>query len=225
MTAQRLGLIVVAAGSARRMAGIDKVWAALGSHPLVWHSLAKLLPVARETVLVVRPEMVNRAQEELHLYFPDLMVVAGGSDRRESVADGLAVLQRAEIIAVHDAARPFADARMIREGCALLAINDGAVPVTPIHDTIKRVSQDGIVVETVDRAPLKAVQTPQVFRAEALKVAHRAWQCAAQSTDDAGLLEARGYRVATFPGDVFNIKVTTAEDLKLAQYLLSRRHS
>ncbi len=207
------------------MAGIDKVWAPLGSHPLIWHSLSQLAPAAYETVLVVRADMINRAQEELHSDFPDLVVVTGGSDRRESVANGLDVLQLAEIIAVHDAARPFGNARMMREGCALLAVHDGAVPVTPIHDTIKRVSQDGMVVETVDRASLRAVQTPQVFRTEALRAAHRAWQCAAESTDDAGLLEAHGYRVATFPGDVLNIKVTTAEDLKLAHYLLSRRES
>lgn len=225
MTDLRPGLIVVAAGNARRMAGIDKVWAPLGSHPLVWHSLSQLLPAARKTVLVVRPDMVNRAQEELHPDFPDLVVVAGGSDRRESVAEGLDVLQRAEFIAVHDAARPFGNARMMREGCALLSAYDGAVPVVPIHDTIKRVSQDGMVVETVDRAPLRAVQTPQVFRAEALKAAHRAWQCAAESTDDARLLEAHGYRVATFSGDALNIKVTTPEDLKLAHYLLRRRDS
>ncbi len=207
------------------MAGIDKVWAPLGSHPLVWHCLSQLLPAARETVLVVRADTVDRAQAELHPYFPDLLVVAGGSDRRESVAHGLHVLQRAEIIAVHDAARPFGSARMMREGCSLLTELDGAVPVVPIHDTIKRVSQDGMVVETVDRVPLKAVQTPQVFRAEALRAAHRAWQCGAESTDDAGLLEAHGYRVATFPGDALNIKVTTAEDLTLAQYLLGRRES
>jgi len=216
---------VVAAGNARRMGGIDKVWAPLGSRPLVWHSLSQLLPAARETVLVIRADMINRAQAELHPYFPDLVLVAGGSDRRESVAHGLRVLQRVEIIAVHDAARPFGNARMMREGCALLTELDGAVPVVPIHDTIKRVSLDGMVVETVDRAPLVAVQTPQVFRAEALMAAHRAWQGAAESTDDAGLLEAHGYRVATFPGDVLNIKVTTTEDLTLAQYLLSRRES
>lgn len=207
------------------MEGIDKVWAPLGSHPLVWHSLSQLAPAACETVLVVRADMINRAQEELHPDFPDLVVVAGGSDRRESVANGLDVLQRAEIIAVHDAARPFGNAGMMREGCALLTAYVGAVPVTPIHDTIKRVSQDGMVVETVDRASLRAVQTPQVFRAEALRAAHRAWQCAAESSDDAGLLEAHGYRVATFPGHVLNIKVTTAADLKLAHYLLSRRES
>ena len=207
------------------MAGIDKVWAPLGSHPLVWHSLSQLAPAARETVLVVRADMVNRAQEELHPDFPNLVVIAGGRDRRESVAHGLNVLRRAEVIAVHDAARPFGNSRILREGCALLAVHDGAVPVTPIHDTIKRVSQDSMVVETVDRTSLRAVQTPQVFRAEALRAAHRAWQCAAESTDDAGLLEAHGYRVATFPGDVLNIKVTTAADLKLAHYLLSRRES
>ncbi|MDQ2742241.1 MAG: 2-C-methyl-D-erythritol 4-phosphate cytidylyltransferase [Chloroflexota bacterium] len=207
------------------MAGIDKVWASLGSHPLVWHSLSQLAPAACETVLVVRADMVNRAQEELHADFPDLVVVDGGSDRRESVANGLAVLQGAEIIAVHDAARPFGNARMMREGRALLAAYHGAVPVTPIHDTIKCVSLDGMVVETVDRASLRAVQTPQVFRADALRAAHRGWQCAAESTDDAGLLEANGYQVATFSGDILNIKVTTAEDLMLAHYLLSRRKS
>ncbi len=207
------------------MAGINKVWAPLGSHPLVWHSLSQLAPAACETVLVVRADMINRAQEELHPDFPDLVVVAGGSDRRESVANGLDVLQLAEIIAVHDAARPFGNARMMREGCALLSAYDGAVPVVPIHDTIKRVSRDSMVVETVDRASLRAVQTPQVFRAEVLRAAHRAWQCAAESTDDAGLLEADGYRVSTFPGDVLNIKVTTAADLMLAHYLLSRRES
>jgi len=110
---------------------------------------------------------------------------------------------------------------MLREGIALLKSHDGAIPVEPLPDTIKRVSEREIVQETIDRAQLRAAQTPQVFRAQSLRRAHAEAQRAARiGTDDASLLEAESMTVATFPGHWSNFKITTERDLVLARLLL-----
>jgi 2-C-methyl-D-erythritol 4-phosphate cytidylyltransferase len=147
------------------------------------------------------------------------VVVAGGATRADSVRAGLAVVPAdADVVVVHDAARPLAGPALfaavvdaVRAGDA-----DGVVPVVPVADTLKRV--DGSrVVATVDRDDLVAVQTPQGFAADALRTAHRG---AGDATDDAGLLEAAGLVVVTVPGDPRNLKLTRPEDLALAEALL-----
>ncbi|HEY7104994.1 MAG TPA: 2-C-methyl-D-erythritol 4-phosphate cytidylyltransferase [Acidimicrobiia bacterium] len=146
--------------------------------------------------------------------------VPGGSTRAESVRRGLAAVPAgAEVVLVHDAARPLATAAVcdavigaVREGA------DASVPALPVRDTIKRID-GGRVVETVDRASLVAVQTPQAFRAEALRAAHAAGD---DATDDAALVEAAGGTVVVVPGDPRNIKITTPDDLLVAAALLER---
>ena len=144
--------------------------------------------------------------------------VEGGATRSESVRNGLAAVPNdAEVIIVHDAARPLASAALfaavvdaVREGA------DGAIPVVPVTDTIKRVD-GGRVIATLDRDALVAVQTPQAFRAEVLRKAHAG---GGEATDDASLVESVGGTVVVVPGDPANIKVTTAHDLRLAEALL-----
>jgi 2-C-methyl-D-erythritol 4-phosphate cytidylyltransferase len=144
-----------------------------------------------------------------------VLTVAGGETRSASVRAGLAAVpDEAEVICVHDAARPLADAGVyqrvidaIREGA------DGAVPAVPVSDTIKVVGADGVIVATPDRAMLVAVQTPQAFRAEVLRAAHAA---GGEATDDATLVEAMGGRVVTVPGDPRNRKITDRSDLDWA---------
>jgi len=145
-------------------------------------------------------------------------VVAGGEARADSVRAGLAAVpDEAEVIVVHDAARPLADPSLftavvgaVREGGAVCAI-----PVLPVSDTLKRIA-DGLVTATVDRDGLVSVQTPQAFRASVLREAHRA---GGRSTDDAGLVEQLGLAVHTIPGDPRNLKLTRPEDLGLAEAL------
>jgi 2-C-methyl-D-erythritol 4-phosphate cytidylyltransferase len=153
-------------------------------------------------------------------------VVVGGATRSASVRAGLtAVAPSAAIIVVHDAARPLASPALFGAViCAVRGGADAAVPAVPVPDTVKRVDGDE-VVETVARDGLVAVQTPQAFRADALRAAHAA---GADATDDAALIEAADGRVVIVPGDRANVKVTTRADLVMAVALLartSREHS
>ena len=195
--------IVAAAGSGSRFGG-GKQEAVLGGRPLwVWARDLLLEAGAREVVVVGTEEGVP-----------------GGRERRDSVAAGLAAVpEEAEVIAVHDAARPLASPRL---AAALLVIledeeADGAVPALPPVDTIKEVS-GGRVVRTLDRQALAAVQTPQVFRAEILRRAHAEYE--GPATDDAAMVEAVGGRVVVIPGERRAMKITYPEDLALAEGLL-----
>lgn len=221
MKSPGLGLVVVAAGSSRRMSGVDKVWARLGDAPVVWHSLASLVPHACASVLVVHADYLAEASDVLRPQFPGLTVVSGGADRQESVRCGLAALEGVDLVAVHDAARPFASADLLQVGLELLSACDGAVPVVPLHDTIKQIDAAGNVLSTLDRNQLRAVQTPQLFHLDTLRAAHeQATQVGRTGTDDASLLETAGFRVKTFPGAADNFKITTQRDLAVARLLL-----
>ena len=223
MIKSAFGLIVVAAGSSRRMGGVDKVWAPLGAHPVVWYALHRLAPLATATVLVVRADQAARAAD-LASAFPHVIVVPGGAERQHSVANGLAALPLLDIVAVHDAARPFASAALLQRGLACLQPWSGAVPVTSLADTIKTIDEHGRVMSTLDRTRLRAVQTPQLFCTEALRRAHRQGTGAGLAvTDDAALLEAAGFPVYTFDGEVGNFKITTEHDLALARLLAAQR--
>lgn len=144
--------------------------------------------------------------------------VTGGSTRAASVAAGLgAVPDEADLILVHDAARPFATPELVSRVLEALGHADGAVPGVPVTDTVKRVS-GGLVVETPDRSQLVAVQTPQGFRADVLRRAHaQTVEVLAAATDCASLVEAAGGTVAVVEGDPANLKVTTPADLAEAR--------
>ncbi len=150
--------------------------------------------------------------------------VPGGDRRRDSVASGLAAISdHAGFVLIHDAARPLVTADLVRTVIDRLLVGDvaGVVPAVPVRDTLKRVSGD-IVVETVDRAGLVAVQTPQGFDLEMLRSAHA--QVATDATDDAAMVEAIGGAIAIVVGDPANLKVTYPEDLAVAEALRSGRH-
>jgi 2-C-methyl-D-erythritol 4-phosphate cytidylyltransferase len=220
---RKLALVVVAAGSARRMEGLDKVWEPLAGQPVICHSLAALAPSADQAVLVVRADQVDRARTELQSIAPGLLVVPGGAERQDSVRCGLAAIGEVDVVAVHDAARPLAGAHLLEEALEELRGWDGAVPVQPLHDTVKRIDPDGRILETVDRSMLRAAQTPQAFLAAALREAHElAIRLGRSATDDASLLEQAGFRIRTFPGSPTNIKITTGFDLELARWFMER---
>jgi 2-C-methyl-D-erythritol 4-phosphate cytidylyltransferase len=148
-------------------------------------------------------------------------VVAGGATRSGSVRAGLTVVPpSADVIVVHDAARPLASAELWAAVLAAVAAGaDAAIPAIPVTDTIKRVA-GGQVVETLDRTQLVAVQTPQAFRACALRAAHDGGR---DATDDAALVEASGGQVTIVPGDPHNLKITEPVDLDVAALFLARR--
>jgi 2-C-methyl-D-erythritol 4-phosphate cytidylyltransferase len=204
------------------MADIDKVWAPIGDRPVVWHVLNRLTPAAGSSVLVVRHDDLGRAAA-MCAGFRSVTVVAGGGERQDSVRCGLAAIDGVEAIAVHDVARPMAESALLQRGLQALEGFDGVVPAIAVADTLKEV-YGAAVVRTVDRRRLSAVQTPQVFRAAALRAAHRRAADAGWSvTDDAQVLEMAGFRVGVFAGSSANFKITTTDDLLMAQLLAERR--
>jgi 2-C-methyl-D-erythritol 4-phosphate cytidylyltransferase len=174
-------------------------------------------------VVVLPPEDAAKPPEWLAPLLSDrLRVAAGGSMRRESVANGLKVLGEASLVLVHDAARPFVEAELIDRVLAVAALGACAVPGLPVADTLKETDTAGLVVRTVPRERLVAVQTPQGFPRALLETAHqrsRSDSALANATDDAALCERLGYPVRVVPGSPRNFKITTAADFVLAEAL------
>jgi 2-C-methyl-D-erythritol 4-phosphate cytidylyltransferase len=195
--------VVVAGGSGRRFGG-PKQFADLGGRPLASWSLAIARQACDGVVLVVPADAVGGSWDAD-------AVVAGGATRSESVRAGLAAVpDTADVVAVHDAARPLARLPLWQAVLdAVAAGADGAVPAAPVTDTVKEVGADGRLV-TLDRSRLVAVQTPQAFRAGVLRRAHGS---GADAFDDAALVEAAGGRVVLVDGAADNLKVTSPTDL------------
>jgi 2-C-methyl-D-erythritol 4-phosphate cytidylyltransferase len=197
--------VVVAAGSGRRF-GSQKQFAALGGGTVLDRAVAVAGEVVDGVVAVVP---ADRADERPRS-------VAGGGTRSESVRRGLAAVPaEADVIVVHDGARPFASVALFR--AVIGAVREGAdaaVPGIPVSDTVKVVDDAMVVVETLDRSRLVAVQTPQAFRAAGVGAAHAG---EAEGTDDASLVERAGGRVVVVPGEPDNRKITVVEDLDWAR--------
>ena len=206
--------VIVAAGDGRRF-GRQKQFASLGGRLVVEWSTAAARSVADGLVLVVPADRLS----DVGVHAGADVVVAGGSSRSESVRAGLAAVPAdAEVILVHDAARPFATPDLFRTVIAAVhAGHAGAVPGVPVPDTIKRVD-NGVVTATLRREELVAVQTPQAFRAQALRSAHASEEAA---TDDAALLEAAGFEVVVVEGELSNRKLTDAGDLDLFEHFVA----
>jgi 2-C-methyl-D-erythritol 4-phosphate cytidylyltransferase len=205
--------VVVAGGSGQRF-GQLKQFASLGGRPVVEWAVAACRPSSSGVVLVVPVGTVDGSRHGADV------VVEGGATRAESVNRGLAVVPAdAEVIVVHDAARPLAGEALFRSVIDAVSSGgaDGAIPGLPVSDTIKVVDGAFTVIATLDRSALVAVQTPQAFGAEVLRRAHAE---GAEATDDAALVEALGATVRVVPGDPQNLKITTPADLGLAEHLL-----
>ena len=204
--------IVVAGGSGTRF-GKAKQYEPIGGVRMLDRSVAAAAAASHGVVVVVPAADVDR-ESGLH---SGHRVVAGGSTRSESVRRGLAVVPAdADVICVHDAARPFATAALF-EAVVRAAGGDGvaaAIPGIEVADTVKVVDAQGRVVSTPDRATLRAVQTPQAFRAAALRAAHAA---SPEATDDAAVVEANGGYVVVVPGEADNRKITGPDDLVWAK--------
>jgi 2-C-methyl-D-erythritol 4-phosphate cytidylyltransferase len=150
--------------------------------------------------------------------------VLGGQDRQASVAAGLAALGEVDLILVHDAARPLVEEGTIAAVIEAAAKNGAAVPAVPAHDTIKEIGAEGRIKGTLQRAALVLVQTPQGFRADLLRRAHaEALAAGVRATDDAALVERLGEPVVAVPGRRSNLKITTREDVLIAEAILAAR--
>lgn len=221
-----IGAIVVAAGSSRRMGGVDKLWLPVAGRPLLEHTLTALtaIPEIARIVLVLSPDGRRRVAE-LGATAPWNAVhaaVEGGTERADSVYTGLRALGACDLVLIHDGARPLVTAELVRAGLAAARLHGAAIPALPVTDTIKVVDAEGRIVATPNRASLRAVQTPQIFRYDLLLAAHEAAGAdRATHTDDAMLLERIGHPVSTYPGDPRNIKVSTPADVPLVTLYLS----
>lgn len=201
---------MVAGGAGTRF-GSAKQLAMLGQQRVLDRALATARSVSDGVVLVTTADSVSAEQGAADF------VVAGGASRTQSVRNGLAAVPiGASVIVVHDAARPLAPTSSFLR--VIQVVRDGApaaVTALVVVDTLKRV-RASVVVETIDRADLVAVQTPQAFRSEVLREAHRGGN---DATDDAGLVEELGYEVVVVDGDVRSRKLTTIEDLAILEAL------
>ena len=220
---KRCGAVIVAAGSASRMGGIDKVMAVLGGEPMIARTVRAFQQCGAiaDIVIVTRPDLIRPISALCARMDKVRMVVAGGQSRQESVALGLNALPKGvELAAVHDGARPLITDAVIDRTVRAANSYGAAAPAVPVKDTIK-VVRGGLVTDTPDRASLQAVQTPQVFDFDLLRGAlKKAAEDAAAVTDDCSAVERLGMAVKIVEGDERNLKVTTPMDLKIAEMLL-----
>lgn len=226
-----LRVVVTAAGLSRRMGGGNKLMLPLRGIPVLVHSvrLFEELPEVEEVVVSAPPGQEEAYAELFREHGLDRFqrVVPGGAERQDSIHSALLALDHepGDLVAVHDGARPLATPLLVRRLLKGFEGWDGAIPGVPVKDTIKRVDHTGRVLETLTRAELVAVQTPQVFRLDRLLEAYaRAFKLGHLGTDDASLVEWAGGRVRVVEGDYRNLKITTAEDLVLAERLWDEVH-
>jgi 2-C-methyl-D-erythritol 4-phosphate cytidylyltransferase len=220
-----LSAVVVAAGRSQRM-GFDKLLTPLAGRPLLHHTLDRLLQteMPEEIILVIRPGSDDEMEAVVGPLreFGTIHMVPGGAQRQDSVRAGLhAVAASSEYVLVHDAARPFVTREMIDVVLAAARLSGAAVCGSPCSDSLKEVAEDGLVEQTVDRARLWTVQTPQIFRTDLLRECYQALAgSGAVFTDDTAVVEAAGHEVRAVLYHGINLKVTTPADWKLAEAFL-----
>ena len=224
----RCSAVIVAAGSARRMEGIDKVLAPLGELPILVHTLYAFqdCQLVDEVVVVTREDLLVEVGRLCRDFVLDKVtkVIVGGAERMDSVRAGLReVRPEADLIAIHDGARPLVSREVLCQAIERAAVTGAAAPAVPVTDTIKR-GEEGLAVETVDRSTLFAVQTPQVFEAGLIRAAlEQAAREGIPLTDDCGAVERLGMKVSLTTGSRENLKITTPLDLVLGEAILEAR--
>ena len=218
-----VGVAVPAAGLGQRMGGLRKPFLELAGQPVLRHALAPFLAEPRVVAVVVALALEDATDPPAWITEIDgrVRVVAGGQTRTDSVRNAiLALPDDVDIIAVHDAARPLVTHAMISQCIDIAAAGRGAVAGCPAVDTLKRVDEQGYVVETPSRIGMWHAHTPQVFPADLLR---RAYEEASSGTDDASLVESVGGEVQMVDGGSTNIKVTRPEDIAIAEAILAGR--
>ena len=220
----KAAVVIVAAGSSRRMQGRDKLWTPLAGRITLARTLDvfQRSPTIESIVLVTSAERLADARTlcQQEDWLKVMAVVAGGGRRQDSVRAGLAALVTVQPtwVMIHDGARPFVTEEILATGLQTAQEHQAAVAAVPVKDTIKQV-QNGRIYATLDRTQLWMIQTPQVFSFPLIQQAHASPFAQEDVTDDATLLERMGHHVAIFPGSYTNIKITTQEDLLFAELL------
>ncbi len=220
---QKVGAVIVAAGSGERMDGVDKMLAPLGGQTVLARVVGVFqeCPAIDEIAVVLGEHNIEAGQRLLEGFSRVVAVCRGGERRQDSVLAGINQLGGCRWLVIHDGARPLLTADLITSGLAAASESGAAACAVPVTDTIKLAGDDDYVRETLSRKRLWAVQTPQVFRSDIITVAYR--QAQAEFTDDAALVERAGYRVKLYKGSYGNIKITTPAHLALAGVLLGER--
>lgn len=218
--------IVVAAGKGARFGGdTPKQFFLLHERPVIAHTLQRFEESAliARVVIAAAPAWLSYLSREIveRFHFKKCeTIVPGGERRQDSVWAGLQALplKAKDIVVVHDAVRPFFSTKLLEGVVAACEQHDGCIPALPLPDTVKQVAGE-MLVATLDRDGLKLAQTPQAFRSEALlRAFQRAQHEQMQGTDEAALVERNGGRVAWIAGEISNLKITTPDDLKLAEF-------
>ena len=213
-----IAAIVLAAENSSRMEGDDKLWADLGGKPVVARSLESLIELAVLNILVIVSPSSRHKELRKLIRRPktlELRFVEGGDRRQDSVAAGIAAASEADWYLVHDGARPLATVELSAAVLDAARLYGAAIPGVPVTDTLKRVHDNRKIIETVNRTPLRAIQTPQAFSGDVLREAHK--KIRGDVTDDAAMVEELGYPVALVEGETTNLKVTRKTDLLIAR--------
>ncbi len=217
-----IAALIVAAGRGSRMGGSrPKALLPVGGTSMLGRAVRAFAAHPRIGTIVAAVADPEEARAVLGPDAARITLVRGGAERHDSVRLGLEAIGASEIVLVHDAARPLVPRRIIDAVIEAAERHGAAIPVVAVTDTVKRLREDGTVAATVPREDLRLAQTPQGFRADLLRAAYdRAARAGDFATDDAGLVERAGGRVATVDGSLVNLKITTPADLDLAEALI-----
>jgi 2-C-methyl-D-erythritol 4-phosphate cytidylyltransferase len=205
------------------MSGVDKLFLPLGGRPLLAWCVETLErhSAIDDIVISIAAERMDEARRlKEQRGWRKVRLVTGGARRQDSVARALELLGQVDWVLVHDGDRPFLETVLVDSGLRAARETGVAVAAVPVKDTVKSVDGDGLVVATLDRDALRAVQTPQVFRADIIRRAYAA--ATATVTDDAMLAERLGYPVRLYEGSYDNLKVTTPDDIIVAETIARR---
>ena len=227
MSGVRADVIVVAAGGSTRMGGLDKLAVEIGGRPLLAWTLDALVAAPEVTRVVVVTSVERRAAVRDAAWLPGAVidVVSGGERRQDSVRAGLNRIDRdAKYVAVHDAARPLITPEQIERAFEQCRVHGAAALAQPVNDTLKRADGDLLVVGSVDRHQIYAMQTPQIFERKLIENAYRAVYAEnILVTDEVSAVERLGYKIALVLNDDFNFKITYPRDLPVADFILRER--
>ncbi len=217
----RVGAIIVAAGTSRRMEGVDKLFAPLDSVPVLARVMSTFQSCAciDQIVLVLARKNLERGRRLVREngWTKVVSVCPGGLKRQDSVNEGLRRLTDCQWVVIHDGARPLVDSGLIERGLSAANESGAAIAAVPVKETVKIVSRRGFIQQTPARQTLWMAQTPQVFRYDLIREAYA--QAQEKATDDASLVEGLGHKVEVYMGSYRNIKITTPEDLTIARAL------
>lgn len=216
----KLGVVIVAAGTSQRMAGMNKLFAPLRGKPLLAWSVdtCQGYSLVQQIILVLNDKDLARGQKlKKERGWSKVTLCPGGARRQDSVRQGLRQIRDCDLVMVHDGARPFLTPDLIEDGLKIAGEIGAAVAAVPVKDTIKLAADGRLIGETLKRDRLWAAQTPQIFSFDVITKAYE--NLTTEVTDDATAVERLGYKVKLYMGDYKNIKVTTPEDLALARII------